>query len=122
MNLQQQQQPQPEASPADVGGNAGDQGTGSGDGGEELYDLYEGDEGPSDDPQGWYRWRNLSIPCFIRPPVLGGLSGRPSSGGGPNSTFGSGGFGGGGRGAQGEPQALHLNITTCAVRPNLVLR
>ncbi len=110
----------------------------AGDDGE--FDAYDGSDGPTGDPSTWYSWRNFSVPCFIRPPLSSsvGSSGLGASGNGAATPTGGGGVGGqtpprsrptsssgmalAAATPQGEPQVLHLNIVTCAVNPDLILR
>ena len=82
------------------------------------------------DPNKWYRWRQWSISCFIRPSKgsrslsAGGLPGDGSQtarGGATPSGQSATGSGGSGPPLK-EIQQLHLNIETCAVKPDIVLK
>ena len=85
-------------------------------GGEEEGIAEEAEE---EDPNQWYRWRQWSVTCYIRPPSK--ASGRPTSSS-ASSFAGLDGLGGGEAAGMRETQQLHLNVETCAVRPDLVLR
>ncbi|KAL6756551.1 hypothetical protein V8C86DRAFT_68985 [Haematococcus lacustris] len=107
---------------------------------EEFEDAVDGP-----DLNTWYRWQQFSVPCFIRPsarrsqaeasrgerhssssgvsalePPTPGLHSRPMS---AASSWGTDLAAGQGMGpGQVQPQALHLDLVTCAVSPDIVLR
>lgn len=72
----------------------------------------EEEEEEEEDPNSWYRWRQHNIPCFIRPPRSGsaGEAGLPSQGTRARSS------------GSAPIQQLHLNVVTCAVNPDLMMR
>ncbi len=76
----------------------------------------------------WYRWREHAITCYIRPPGAASQPPQPahaSDAAGGDTGLGPAGGGNGGGGAGGSvpsaAQQLHLQLSTCAVLPDLVL-
>ena len=81
----------------------------------ESSELDKQDVTEASPPTPWYRWKQWSVSCYLRPPVKG----RSASSGGTPEPSGS-------EVLQGsvarEIQQLHLNIETCAVLPDVVLK
>lgn len=75
----------------------------------------------------WYRWREHAITCYIRPPGAAPQPSQASDGsdaaaGGTGLGPADGANGGGGGGSvPSAAQQLHLQLSTCAVLPDLVL-
>lgn len=67
-----------------------------------------------DDPNQWYRWKQWSVSCYIRPPQTS--KGRSASSSGASEQMPTAVV------SKGEIQQLHLNIETCAVQPDIVLQ
>eukprot|EP00798_Chlamydomonas_sp_ICE-L_P001974 gene1974-33391_t len=63
------------------------------------------------DPKTWYRWNSWQVACYIRPP---GYTANPGNthlpGKGPNAADPS------------SVQALHLNVETLAIQPDILLK
>ncbi|GAX76218.1 hypothetical protein CEUSTIGMA_g3662.t1 [Chlamydomonas eustigma] len=67
-----------------------------------------------EDPNKWYRWRQWSAVCHIQPSNRA----RPSSSGGTRDSSTLTGATEDGK----QTQQLHINVETCAVQPDIVLR
>ena len=82
----------------------------------ENSELDKQDVTEASPPTPWYRWKQWSVSCYLRPPVKGRSA---SSGGTPEPSSSEDPLQGS---LMREIQQLHLNIETCAIQPDVVLK